>query len=948
MFKFNTVSIAFFPIILVSIWIYLPGFQSQSLAQNRIDTIAETGEPAPDGNGAYSSFSAPVLNDEGQAAFFAQLDFTSGGTTDDSGLFLGSGGSVPNVQIAREGQTSPDGNGDFSSFTFPLLNNSGEVAFIGSLAGTSGGTTDDGGIFRSNSASGITQIAREGQAVPNGNGVYSSFNGLDFNVAGQSVFKSFLAGTSGGTADDEGIFLSDGSSVIQIAREGQTAPDGNGSFEFFGGPRLNNIGQAAFRAQLRDTTGGTADSRGVFRSGGSTITQIARAGQLAPDSNGALFSFDAVELNDVGQVAFKGLLTGTSNGSSDNTGIFRGSGGVLTQIAREGQTTPDGNGVFSLFASDFFPQIKINNPGQVAFSAILDGTSGGTTDDTGIFLGSGVEITQIVREGQLAPDSNGTFSSFFDSVPALNDSGQSAFTNLLNGTSGGNNDNFGLFTGDGIDLLQVIREGDSLVGSTVTNISFSSSGLNELGQIAYRAALANGREIIQRWTPDLHYRSASSGNWDDNRNWTLSLNPGQVHDVFIDPADSLTVAGPFGAVSVRSLQVGSTVGGNATLDLVGGNIQSESGVQIFANGRLTGTGQITRTSTGAAVSNGGLILPENITVNGDVSNFGEIGGNGRLAVNGTLFNQFNVKGNVTVSATGGITNASTGQFRVGHGESMLVDGFFNTFNNQGTLEVIQGELEIRGPATNVANTGFIALRDATIRFNDGQLNSGLTNEGSIGITFGTTDVFGDINNTSTGVINLSGGANATFYDDVVQNGTLQVAALGNTSSTAVFFGEFSGTGGFSGGGDVYALGDLRPGASPASVLMEGNLFLGASTNTLIELGGLDIGQFDQLLVTGDLFLDGDLTVSLIDDFHLELNQEFLVADVGGDLTGSFDGLSEGSLVGNYGGYNLFISYTGGNGNDISLFTAIPEPGTSAILAISVTALLFSRRRRVRG
>lgn len=56
----------------------------------------------------------------------------------------------------------------------------------------------------------------------------------------------------------------------------------------------------------------------------------------------------------------------------------------------------------------------------------------------------------------------------------------------------------------------------------------------------------------------------------------------------------------------------------------------------------------------------------------------------------------------------------------------------------------------------------------------------------------------------------SGGAHATFFDDVTQNGVMQVSAVGNTSSTAVILGAFSGSGGFVGGGDVFALGDRRP------------------------------------------------------------------------------------------------------------------------------------------
>lgn len=57
------------------------------------------------------------------------------------------------MQIARTGQAAPDGNGKFSSFSFSFNflshNNAGQATFVASLTGTSGGSTDDSGIFSS-------------------------------------------------------------------------------------------------------------------------------------------------------------------------------------------------------------------------------------------------------------------------------------------------------------------------------------------------------------------------------------------------------------------------------------------------------------------------------------------------------------------------------------------------------------------------------------------------------------------------------------------------------------------------------------------------------------------------------------------------------------------------------------------------------------------------------
>ena len=64
-----------------------------------------------------------------------------------------------------------------------------------------------------------------------------------------------------------------------------------------------------------------------------------------------------------------------------------------------------------------------------------------------------------------------------------------------------------------------------------------------------------------------------------------------------------------------------------------------------------------------------------------------------------------------------------------------------------------------------------------------------------------------------------------------------------------------------------------------------------------------------------------LGVSLTGGFSLAPSQSFTVVEVAGTTSGGFAGLAQGALVGSFGGTDLFITYTGGNGNDVALFTA---------------------------
>jgi hypothetical protein len=806
--------------------------------------IAVSGQGAPDANGTLDLFDDVLLNDSGQAAFLATLAGTSDEPDDDTGIFRGSGGDI--TQIVREGQSVPDANGTYSIFDIPnifdmpALNDSGQAAFFAGLADTSGEITDDTGIFRG-SGGVITRIAREGQTVPDGNGKYSFFKMPALNDSGQVAFDVGLDFTSGGGADNSGIFRGSGGFTTQIVREGQAAPDGNGTFSFFSGPALNDSGQVAFHGGLS----GTSDNSGtgIFRGSGGTITRIARKVQGAPDANGSFTNFGSPALNDSGQAAFWGQLTGTSGGFSDRTGIFRGSGGSIAQIARAGQAAPDGNGMFS----GFDDEPVLNGSGQTAFKAFMTATSGGGADDSGIFRGSGGTLTQIARKGQGAPDGNGTFLDL--GLPALNGLGHVAFWASIFNIS----DDEGVYISDGIDMIQATRVGQGLSGSTITGLTFASgidehSGLNEFGQVAYKAILLDEREVAAVFTPEVHWRAGGSGNWNQADNWTLGIAPAALYDVLIDPAGSLNVAGHYANTTVKSLSVGSTGGGLAVLQLIGGG-------DLAVQGTVTITG-------------GGKI---------------EVGA-GRVLSAAALTNSGVLTGSGTVQTP--LSNQTAGQIRVSTGQALVFAGSGHL--NAGKVEVISGEVEFTGDLINAASTGLITGRDATLRF-----GGGLANSGSVALSFGTSDLYGEIDNTSFGRIIVSGNSEVTFYDDVSNTGIIQVSG----GSTAVFFGDFSGNG-CAGTGDVQLEGDTRPGFSPGEMSFGGNVAFGPFAGLEIELGGTVVGdEYDQLDVTGDLTLGGTLQVVLIGGFAPGVGDTFDILDWGALAGATFDAIELSGLVG---------------------------------------------------
>jgi hypothetical protein len=118
--------------------------------------------------------------------------------------------------------------------------------------------------------------------------------------------------------------------------------------------------------------------------------------------------------------------------------------------------------------------------------------------------------------------------------------------------------------------------------------------------------------------------------------------------------------------------------------------------------------------------------------------------------------------------------------------------------------------------------------------------------------------------------------------------------------------------------------EIQPGTNP--VIVPGS-YTQSVTGLLVEQiaghsGGLfgTPGQdYGQLVVNGNVALNGSLEVQVINPFVPAIGQQFLVIDNRGSepISGTFTGLIEGAIVwaGNYG---FSVSYSGGTGNDFVL------------------------------
>ena len=266
---------------------------------------------------------------------------------------------------------------------------------------------------------GLELVARTGSQAPGlpAGVLFAGFsNTPSINNAGQTAFRSLLAGTDVGDGNSEAIWSESGDQGLQmIARTGDPAPGGAAVFDNFGDPAFNGAGHVAFRGFL--TGPGVTDNtdEGIWSEGrGDGLELIARAGQQAPDTPAGVeflrFSSAIVPgLNSSGQTAFLATLTGPGVDFSNNEGLWaEDRSGVLRLIVRKGDQidldddplVEELHTVTSLrFQSSFGSGNQdgrmsgFNDRGEVTFYASFNNS------DQGVFVSSRVAVPEPTTLG---------------------------------------------------------------------------------------------------------------------------------------------------------------------------------------------------------------------------------------------------------------------------------------------------------------------------------------------------------------------------------------------------------------------------------------------------------------------------------------------------------------------------------------------------------------------
>jgi hypothetical protein len=251
------------------------------------------------------------------------------------------------------------------------------------------------GIFHIDKQGRITSVVSPGDAAPGG-GRFDYATAPWLNDRGDIAFGGHVAGEEcidfGVTQDviihcGESVYLRQlfPTRLISIAHQGQPAP-GGGIYRLAFGPRLNNRGEVAFIGDLTPAPA-SLEQLGVFLYSKGTTRAIARPGDVMPGGGTMVTAATAplaYHLNNRGDVSFAASLDTDGNGSADAAGLYVAGQNGLQLVARTGTVIP-GVGTIDYFSFPGdtslinFAGAVINDNGQLLFQATL-------TDGRGVLL----------------------------------------------------------------------------------------------------------------------------------------------------------------------------------------------------------------------------------------------------------------------------------------------------------------------------------------------------------------------------------------------------------------------------------------------------------------------------------------------------------------------------------------------------------------------------------
>jgi hypothetical protein len=440
--------------------VLIPGLASAALP---IRTIALSGEPSPgtaDGV-TFSGFGVGLINEDGDVAIYAGLTGPGVIQTHPSNaytLYRHQDGILS--QIIRSGDQAL---GHPAGIIYQLPNlvgmdDEGQVAIHVATAPPVLITGRRASIYSEGQGSLRLVAAVDQQAAgrPAGENYYL-LEDQAMNASGQLTFNAYTGGT-----DTEGLWTDRSGSVEPVIMSGDAAPGIPGATMRGASDSLafNDQGVIAFVGLFEP--GAIPIDEAVWTEQAGVFTLLARDDQEPGGfPAGVVFGrFDAVRLNNAGQVLTRSTLRGPGVDVTNDAALWLHDQGAMQLLAREGQSLGSVLPDVSLGEISYY---YLNEPGDITLVTSLTGPTVTAANDSAMLSLVGGELTLLAREGDPAPGAAGALFGDLIDLPKLqfNNLGQLAFHTRLTGPSITSANDRGMWVADLAGNLRLItREGD--------------------------------------------------------------------------------------------------------------------------------------------------------------------------------------------------------------------------------------------------------------------------------------------------------------------------------------------------------------------------------------------------------------------------------------------------------------------------------------------------------
>jgi fibronectin-binding autotransporter adhesin len=863
------------------------------------------------------------------------------------------------------------------------VDNSANATWDGVISGTGSLIKKGGGNLLLNAANTYTggTVIEAGKLIvrlPAGTS-YDNRSRLEFNAASNTSasFAGTVFGSGGldkggaGNFTLSGVNTYTGGTNVIAGRLFVSNPSGNynvgANLEFSSSADVTSSGIISGTGTLTKSGTGTATLTGA-----NTLTGTFRTnrGTLAAGSSGAFAGSNVflaggnigINAANVGINALTfGDALSTTIGSISGAGSIALQGGMSFKFMPSTLTAPVSIGSAVILGAG---QHNLDDNGQrssgaydAVFSGAISGTGSLNKTGNGIFAMTGANSytggTNLT--GTLFAGSTNTLSA--SSGVNVNDGATLSLNPTASGLGvvpGNYSQRIGSLSGQGRILLgsATLTFGDAAQTAYYGNISGTGS-LVKTG--SGRFILANGQNYTGGTTIE-------AGTFSTDNPIGDYLNNGVLESAAETFAGKISGTGSFLKVAnnettltgVNTYSGGTTIqSGKLTVLNPVGNY-ANSGILQFSNGTASGVisgagslfksglGTVTlsgiNTYTGGTTIDAGRLIVTNPVGNYTDRGVLEVQNAGVLSFDGRTVTG---AGSFAKSGAGALTMAqklaNTGGIEIKEG---TLKGTTSVFVGKAIVGDVGATLQLETTGTSFFTTDYSGAGNL-LKTGSGRLLL----DGPLSHTGGTTVGQGAIYAVSAAELNsLNISSGALFLNDaqdtVTVNGRVITQGEFDTTdgSTTVFKGLVSGSGNFGGFGEVHFDGGYSPGNSPTTATIQGDMFLGASNDLTIELGGTTLGTgYDHLNVGGTAFLDGTLNVAWYGGFTASLGQSFDLFDFALS-SGNFAAINLPTL-GNGLKWNSSMLYTDGK---LSV-QAVPEP--ASMVALGLGALVVLRRRK---